>query len=958
MITINGNSIREINAALLTLQQGTTIYNNSTSKISGSGNASSSTVSLTEIYSLIGANTKNIASDEKRILGLESTIGELNTTVGNLSSQVEINTNAISVLNDNFTYWSSYLPYKFYSADDTINLTNGYGNTQTINLDDWLNKYLPLTGGTLTGSLTVNADMNINGNIYQNGSAYETHAEQVYTKDNLIILRDGAVSGMSSGEYAGFEALKYDGTNNGYLVFDNSGTAYVGDEGSLQPLATRDAAASMTDGNVVYWNAANSSLKTTSVAPGRTLGTLSIETTNSYSSNYIGTVNFSGQDENKYIYQPDQSVNIASSPTFVKVTAALEGNATSATTASKVANSLTIGKTVSLSTTYNGSATASVYSPGQLLETTSSPTFNTVTAALSGNATSANKVNSSLTIGQSVSSSTTYNGSAAASVYSPGQLLETTSSPTFTGIYGNLLSTAPQLAASVESNAITIAINNNSVITTNPITPYSAINHAIDFAWYNTHWQIGNIRDGSSGTSGFGVTYGNSNLRARWTADGNYNYGGFYSTGHTSITDNTDVTLTSAGAEPLTITDGTYSMGIATNEIQARYGTATSGLYLNALGGNLNIHESTAAVTVWNTSHAIMNETESTLNIGFNGYTMPYEFSVKGIIVGGEFARNQAAPAFIFDKNGTHYAGIGSRQSSDNNIVYFSAWDRPNSVWKSGYTFGYQWLFDGTYLQSNGHIYSSFARSGDSPVYTNSAIIAGTTTDNHIDFCGNQIQCWGANETTGVWLDLNANSGPVLVSGYVNMFNGFSGTQTAVSYTVNSYQDRIRATIYADSYHNPSGTTTYPAILIDKAGAGVAGIGNMSGISEQVDFKLLTSNTDYTALNSENNFLKWHFNGSVISGSTVSNCWSFIAGDTTGVHIAIGAQNEINCFNGSSTIGTGVGEAFPLFIQYRGGDLNLCKVASGYGGNVNCSGASALLIPTHSSTTVGAIWVA
>src|SRR5574344_24201 len=109
--------------------------------------------------------------------------------------------------------------------------------------------------------------MNINGNIYQNGSAYETHAEQVYTKDNLIILRDGAVSGMSSGEYAGFEALKYDGTNNGYLVFDNSGTAYVGDEGSLQPLATRDTASNMVDGKVVYWDSDTSSLKTSSYAP-------------------------------------------------------------------------------------------------------------------------------------------------------------------------------------------------------------------------------------------------------------------------------------------------------------------------------------------------------------------------------------------------------------------------------------------------------------------------------------------------------------------------------------------------------------------------------------------------------------------------------------------------------------------------------------------------------------------
>jgi len=78
--------------------------------------------------------------------------------------------------------------------------------------------YLKLTGGILTGDLTIN------GNIYQNGSSYITHAEHLYSKDDLILTRDGATTGLSSGTYTGIEALLYDGTNNGYLVFDNTGT--------------------------------------------------------------------------------------------------------------------------------------------------------------------------------------------------------------------------------------------------------------------------------------------------------------------------------------------------------------------------------------------------------------------------------------------------------------------------------------------------------------------------------------------------------------------------------------------------------------------------------------------------------------------------------------------------------------------------------------------------------------
>ena len=80
--------------------------------------------------------------------------------------------------------------------------------------------------------------LHIDGGIVQNGSTYETHAEKVYTTNDYIILRDGAVAGLSGGSFAGFEAKLYDGVNDGRLVFDNTGTARVGDIGSEQPLAT------------------------------------------------------------------------------------------------------------------------------------------------------------------------------------------------------------------------------------------------------------------------------------------------------------------------------------------------------------------------------------------------------------------------------------------------------------------------------------------------------------------------------------------------------------------------------------------------------------------------------------------------------------------------------------------------------------------------------------------------
>ena len=103
---------------------------------------------------------------------------------------------------------------------------------------------------------TVNGTFTVNGDIVQNGEAYETHAEQLYTKKDLIKTREGAVGGLGAGELTGIEAEKYDGENNGALGFDADGTARVGDSGDEQPLLTRDEAANLADGQVLVWDGA------------------------------------------------------------------------------------------------------------------------------------------------------------------------------------------------------------------------------------------------------------------------------------------------------------------------------------------------------------------------------------------------------------------------------------------------------------------------------------------------------------------------------------------------------------------------------------------------------------------------------------------------------------------------------------------------------------------------------
>ena len=118
----------------------------------------------------------------------------------------------------------------------------------------------------LSEDLTINADLIVNGDIFQYGAAYETHAEKVYTNDDYIVMREGAVSALAAGDYSGFQVTKYDGANDGRLVIDRDGTARVGDVNDEQPLATRDEAADLTDGHLLKWDAAN--LKLTDAGAG------------------------------------------------------------------------------------------------------------------------------------------------------------------------------------------------------------------------------------------------------------------------------------------------------------------------------------------------------------------------------------------------------------------------------------------------------------------------------------------------------------------------------------------------------------------------------------------------------------------------------------------------------------------------------------------------------------------
>lgn len=136
-------------------------------------------------------------------------------------------------------------------------------NVKCANVDDTLTAKEAITEDATTDRLSVSQCAKFNGpvylydNIYQCGTAYCTHAQNIYTCSDTITMREGA-------DFAGkaqIKVLKYDGTNNGVIQLGTDGTLRIGDEANCQPVLTRSEVGSLSDGHVLVWDATNKCAK-------------------------------------------------------------------------------------------------------------------------------------------------------------------------------------------------------------------------------------------------------------------------------------------------------------------------------------------------------------------------------------------------------------------------------------------------------------------------------------------------------------------------------------------------------------------------------------------------------------------------------------------------------------------------------------------------------------------------
>lgn len=145
-----------------------------------------------------------------------------------------------------------------------IETLTGVFNEKVDIINGNIDKKFDKAGGTVTG------DMVVGGNFTVQGKTTTVDSENLRVTDKLIEVGKGNTAPLTSP--AGLFTPKYDGKNSGGIVYDNTGTAYVGDivldekgnvdvaKSNLQPIATRENAASFEDKHFPVWDKNNQRL--------------------------------------------------------------------------------------------------------------------------------------------------------------------------------------------------------------------------------------------------------------------------------------------------------------------------------------------------------------------------------------------------------------------------------------------------------------------------------------------------------------------------------------------------------------------------------------------------------------------------------------------------------------------------------------------------------------------------
>lgn len=230
-------------------------------ELGGSGANYSYTEYTDDTHKYSTSGEAYISSYVGRVMVGKSTFDEKGTSKNSLVLDVRKNWIARTEINAERvdgklgTAVQTYYAYKFPKTYPNKEVTLATIEDLTAQLDTKLDK----AGGTISGSLIIAENLTVQG------KTTSVDTQNLKVADKLIyVAKDNTVALTSP---AGLITPKYDGTNNGGIVYDHTGTAYVGDitldsngnvdvnNSDLQPIATRNA--TITNGNLVKWDGTN-----------------------------------------------------------------------------------------------------------------------------------------------------------------------------------------------------------------------------------------------------------------------------------------------------------------------------------------------------------------------------------------------------------------------------------------------------------------------------------------------------------------------------------------------------------------------------------------------------------------------------------------------------------------------------------------------------------------------------
>lgn len=293
------------------------------------------------------SSVADVSALQQRMTAAETAIsGKQPTITGAASTITTANLTASKVLGSDANGKVAATSIATADAEDAVAKRHTQ-NTDTKIVNGNNKVEVSASGTAITGNGSVSGNFSISGNLNVTGKETVEEIVNIKSENNFITLRDGAQTAIASGSLSGTKVENYDGLGNDLLFgTDGSGTFRIGDEGgTLEPIATRDEAANLTDGQAMVWDATNQRLvgKTIDITPTTSSTDLvtsggvktAIDTAPRF---YLGTCSTAGNVAIKQVDIPNfptQLVNGVETPIVGSVIAVKFSNTDEATSTQK-----------------------------------------------------------------------------------------------------------------------------------------------------------------------------------------------------------------------------------------------------------------------------------------------------------------------------------------------------------------------------------------------------------------------------------------------------------------------------------------------------------------------------------------------------------------------------------------------------------------------------------------------